>query len=48
MYDKVVLEIVGYDETRWQVRYSHILDECFWIPKASFPPDGPKELQQKR
>ena len=35
MYDKIVLEVVGYDKTRWQVRYQHISDECFWIPKES-------------
>ena len=43
MYDKIVLEVVGYDETHWQVRYSHIMDECFWISKESFlVPNGPK------
>ena len=43
MYDKIVLEVVGYDKTRWQVRYSHIMDECFWIPKESFlVPNDPK------
>lgn len=35
MHDKMVLEVVGYDKTRWQVRYPHIMDECFWIPKES-------------
>ena len=43
MYDKIVLEVVGYDETQWQIRYPHITDECFWIPKESFlAPNGPK------
>lgn len=43
MCDKIVLEVVGYDETRWEVRYSHIRDECFWIPKESFlVPNGPQ------
>ena len=33
LYDKKVLEVVGYDEERWQVRYPDVVDECFWIPK---------------
>ena len=43
MYDKIVLEVVGYDETHCQVRYSQITDECFWIPKeSSLVPNGPQ------
>jgi len=33
LYDKVELEIVGYDDFRWQVRYFNEIDNCFWIPK---------------
>lgn len=33
LYDKIKLEIVGYDEHRWQVRYPDRIDECFWIPR---------------
>ena len=33
MFDKIELEIVGYDEIQWQVRYLNKIDECFWIPK---------------
>ena len=41
--------MVGYDETRWQVRYSDIVDECFWIPKESFFAfDSPKEMEKKK
>jgi len=48
MYDRIVLEIVGYDENCWHVRYPHISDNCFWIPKESFfALDSPKEMKKK-
>ena len=48
MYDKIVLEVVGYDETHWQIRYPHITDECFWIPKESFlVPNAPQIVNER-